>query len=97
MDELRDEFAEENPEELADLSFTDTIEILAQREGRDEEFMEWAKLLRPGSSEREELRNPEWIAFITQHIDEIRRERPGLFDRRYIREAIGELERAGVR
>jgi hypothetical protein len=93
--ELRLEFGEEA---LGRVTTQILIDELARSEGQDQDFVDVAKLLRFGSSTRDQLRNPEWVDFIVQNIDEIRKDRPDLTQRGFVidklRESRRELELA---
>ncbi len=74
-DQLRAEFGSDA---LANVSTQMLIDEVGRSEGKDAGFIELAKILRFGSSTRKKLTNPEWIQFIVDHADEIRRDRPDL-------------------
>ena len=80
-----------------DVSTADAIAYLGAEMGKDENFIAWAERLRYGSSGREKLRNPEWVDYVVDHVDEIRAERPDLLKRNYIIDALREKEAVGVR
>ncbi len=93
--EIRLEFGEEA---LGRVTTQILIDELARSEGQDQAFADVAKLLRFGSSTRDQLRNPKWVDFIVQNIDEIRKDRPDLTQRGFVidelRESRRELELA---
>ena len=92
VDKVRDEWrAEGKP--VDDLSYEQSIRYIAELEGKDENWIEWAVNLKKPSVQKR-LRNPEWLQFIIQHEDELRDSRPSLFSRNDIIDAI--RESAGV-
>ena len=88
VDRIRDEWrAEGRP--VDDLSYEQSIRYIAELEGKDENWIEWAVNLNKPSVQ-EELRNPEWLQFIIEHEDELRDQRPTLFSRNDVIDAIRE-------
>ena len=79
VNEFRDQLrAEFGSEALANVGTQMLIDEVGRSEGKDIGFIELAKILRFGSSTRKKLRNPEWVQFIVEHADEIRKDRPDL-------------------
>lgn len=84
------------PEYVERISFEDTLRYLGEQQEKSENFIEWAVLLRPGSSSRAELRNPAWVQFAAEHADEIFSADENDYPPNYIKEAIVEMERSAA-
>lgn len=70
----------------------DALRLVAQREGHNQAFADWAVALN-STKRRAELRNPEWVDFVVQNYNDLKDYKDFLYDKNYIIDAARE---AGV-
>ncbi|KKM45462.1 hypothetical protein LCGC14_1560830, partial [marine sediment metagenome] len=86
VDDMRDRWRLEQGREVG---VEEAIRHIGQTQGLDSNFIEWAVKLNK-SSFKEKHRNPEWLQFIVENEEALQEQRPSLFDRNYIIDAIRE-------
>ena len=93
VDEVRDDWRARFGPPGEGFSYSDAIRHVGEQQGKGPHFIEWAIALRPGSTSRKELRNPEWVDYVVQHYPELEQQRSSIYERNYIIDALRE---AGV-
>jgi hypothetical protein len=86
VDDMRDRWRLEQGREVG---VEDAIRHIGQAQSLEPNFIEWAVKLNK-SSFKAKHRNPEWLDFIVENEEALREQRPSLFDRNYIIDAIRE-------
>ncbi len=84
VDDMRDRWRLEQGREVG---VEEAIRHIGQAQGLEPNFIEWAVKLNK-SSFKEKHRNPEWLQFIVENEEALREQRPSLFDRNYIIDAV---------
>jgi hypothetical protein len=86
VDEQRDEW---RLEDGRDVSRQEAIPYIAEAEGKEEHWADWALMLASGKW-REENRNPEWLQFVVENYDALLEQWPGKMKADYIQDAVRE-------